>query len=82
MSSDTNLTDDDEGKKVVNAQGDQIGIVSEVKSGSAYIDPDPGITDKVRSKLGWNDADEDTYMLPSDSIDAVTDDEIRLAQDM
>ena len=72
------ITDEDEGKHVVNSNGDTIGIVSSVRSGSAYVDPDPGITDKIMGKLGWNDVDKDDYPLKSSQIDTITDDEIRL----
>lgn len=74
----TQITEDDEGKKVVDESGDEVGIVSNVNHGTAHIDPNPGITDKVKSKLGWGDRDEDTYPLQEEMISSVTDDEIRL----
>lgn len=75
----TNLTDEDEGKAVVNAAGDKIGMVHQIEGDSAHVNPDPGITDKISSKLGWGDADTDeTYELQSTRIDTITDDEIRL----
>lgn len=74
----TNVTEDDEGKKVVNTRGDKVGMVSEVRDGTAYVNPDPGITDTIRSKLGWEDADADDYSLDESRIASVTDDEIRL----
>jgi len=73
-----NVTHEDEGKRVINFQGDEIGVVKEVNNGTAHVDPDPGITDQIRSKLGWNDADQSDYMLQNDRISTVTDDEIRL----
>lgn len=78
----TNITEDDEGKRVVNANGDEIGMVTEVKAGKAYVDPDPGITDKLRSKLGWGDADENDYVLQKNRIGTITDDEIRLKDNL
>jgi hypothetical protein len=74
----TTVTDDDEGKRVVNSSGEAIGMVSTVRDGVAHVDPDPGITDTIRSKLGWGDADEGDYALEATRIDTVTDDEIRL----
>lgn len=74
----TNVMDDDEGKKVVNANGKKVGIVSEVRDGTAYVDPDPGITDSIRSRLGWGDADQDDYRLERNRIGTITDDEIQL----
>lgn len=73
-----NVTDDDEGKAVVDSSGRKIGMVTEVKSGTAYVNADPGLTDSIRSKLGWGEADEDDYALERSRIDTVTDDEIRL----
>lgn len=73
-----NVTEADEGKKVVNESGDTIGRVSEVRGGTAYVDPDPGITGTVMSKLGWDDADQDDHPLEESNIDTITDDEIRL----
>ncbi|WP_380675101.1 PRC-barrel domain containing protein [Salinigranum sp. GCM10025319] len=76
------VTEDDEGKRVVDSHGDTVGMVSEIKNGTAYVDPDPGITDKIRSKLGWGDADKDHYPLKASRIDMVTDDEIRLKSNL
>ncbi|WP_135820921.1 PRC-barrel domain containing protein [Halostella litorea] len=78
----SNITDDDEGKPVVNADGDTVGMVKDVSTGTAHVDPDPGMTDKIKSKLGWGDMDEDTYPLQEANVDAVTDDEIRLKRDL
>ncbi|MDG5760253.1 PRC-barrel domain containing protein [Natronococcus sp. A-GB1] len=72
------FTDDDEGKRVVNAEGDEIGIIETVENGSAYVNPDPGVTDAIRSKLGWGDSDEESYELAERNVETVTDDEVRL----
>lgn len=73
------VTGDDEGKTVVDSNGQKIGMVSEVRSGTAYVDPDPGLTDSIRSKLGWGEADQEDFELEEDRIHTVTDDEIRLS---
>ena len=71
------LTSDDEGKAVVS--GDEtLGRVVDVEHGTAYVDPDPGITDTVKAKLGWDDADVDDFTLEGSRVETVTDDEIRL----
>lgn len=74
----TKITEDDEGKRVVNATGKKVGMVSGVQTGTAYVDPDPGITDSIRSKLGWGNVDQDDFTLQEDRIETITDDEIRL----
>lgn len=75
------LTDADEGKSVV-VEDEKVGIVSEVRGGTAYVEPDPSITDSIKSKMGWNEADGDTYPINDDSISDVTDDEVRLSSRM
>lgn len=72
------LTNDDEGKSVV-VEGEKVGVISEVRSGTAYVNPDPSMTDSIKSKMGWGEADEDTYPINDDSISDVTDDEVRLS---
>ena len=76
----TELTENDEGKPVKTADGEQIGMISGVRGGRAYVDPDAGITDRIKSMLGWEDVDEDDYALAESEIDTVTDDEVRLSR--
>ncbi|RQG96593.1 PRC-barrel domain containing protein [Natrarchaeobius chitinivorans] len=72
------FTSDDEGKRVVDADGEQIGIVETVEGGIPHVDPDPGMTDTIKSKLGWGDSDEETYRLNEQNVESITDDEIRI----
>lgn len=72
------ITEQDEGKRVVDTTGETVGVVAEVRDGTAYVDPDASLTDKLAAKLGWGDRDEDTYPVTTADIDTVTDDEIRL----
>lgn len=72
------ITENDKGKRVVDANGETIGIISGVRGGRAYVDPDPGIGDKILSKLGWDDINEGDYPLDRSKIATITDDEIHL----
>jgi len=74
----TTISESDEGKRVVNANGNEIGRVIEVRGNTAHVDPDPGLTDTIKSKLGWGESDEDTYPLETSNVETITDDEIRL----
>jgi hypothetical protein len=76
----TDLTERDEGKKVVNADGEAIGMISGFRGGQAYVDPDPGITDEIMSTLGWQDVDEGDYAIDSDHVEHITDDEVHLSR--
>jgi len=76
------LTEEDQGKTVVNHDGDEIGVISGFRGGQAYVDPDPGMTDKIMSSLGWADVGEDDYALSEDQVAEVTDDEVRLTSEL
>ncbi|ELY66601.1 hypothetical protein C490_12552 [Natronobacterium gregoryi SP2] len=76
------FTDDDIGKTVVNANGDDVGIVADVEHGTAHVEPDPGITDTIKAKLGWGGTDEAAYPLQEDAISQVTDDAVHLESDL
>lgn len=79
MSSNPELTEADEGKRVVDSGGDEIGRVVEVRGGDAYVDPDPDAADSLKSRLGWGDAQtEETYRLDASHVDAVTDDAVHV----
>ena len=73
------FSEHDEGKQVVDASGEKIGIIADVRSGAAYINPDPSLTDTVLSKLGWKEVNEDTYPLDTARVHLITDDEVRLS---
>lgn len=73
----TALTESDEGKPVV-FNDETVGRVVDVEHGTAYVDPDPGIAETIKSKLGWAEADEETFALDDDAVGEVTDDEVRL----
>lgn len=74
------LTSEDEGKDVYNATGTKIGMVSGVKGDLAYVDPDPKLTDRIRSKLGWDSVDGDDYVLDQGSVAEVSDSAVTLRE--
>jgi hypothetical protein len=74
----TELSESDEGKDVVSSDDQNVGVVKEVDGGTIHVDPDPGITDELKSKLGWSDSGGETYPVSQDDIATVTDGEVRL----
>ena len=80
MTNDIPIDESMEGKRVVTADGDDVGMVSGVRGQTVYVDADPGLTDKITAKLGWDDVKEDDYPLQTDTIERVTDDEIHLSR--
>ncbi|WP_254766530.1 PRC-barrel domain containing protein [Salinilacihabitans rarus] len=75
---DARLTKSDEGKRVLNVDGTEVGRVVEVRDGRAYVEPDPGIADTVKAKLGWGEATADAHPLDDGSVEEITDDAVRL----
>lgn len=76
------LSESDEGKRVLDSEGEEVGMITEVRGKTAYVDPDPGLTDTIRSKLGWGSAADDSFPIQSDKVASITDDEVRLQTDM
>lgn len=76
-----NVTVEDEGKDVIDANGDRIGTVSAVDDGTALVDPVSEINTTVRRALGWSD-EPDVYPLREQSIDAITESTIHLRSNL
>jgi len=76
------ITQEDEGKPVVR-ENDTLGRIVNVEHGTAYVDPDPSVTDTIMSKLGWSDETkrDETYPLADKSVVEVTSDEVRVESD-
>ncbi|RQH01903.1 PRC-barrel domain containing protein [Natrarchaeobius oligotrophus] len=72
------FTGDDDGKRAVDADGEQIGIVETVEGGVPHADPDPGMTDTIKSKLRWGGSNGETYRLDEQNVESITDDEVRI----
>jgi hypothetical protein len=70
--------DVDSGMSVLDDAGEEVGTVATVEGDTAYVDLDPGLTDEVKSSLGFGDTDEDTYALRDEMVDTVDDDGVHL----
>ncbi len=70
------LSPDDQGKDVVDESGQQIGMVAEVEGQTAYVDPEPGLTDRLKARLDWGGHGDDDYPVESAQITEITDDEV------
>ena len=80
MTNDTTIDESAEGKQVISSDGEEVGMVTGVRGDRIYVDPNPGLTDKISSKLGWENIEEDDYSIRENSISRVTDDEIHLGR--
>lgn len=73
------VTEDEEGKRVVDAHGEEIGAVSAVREGTLYVDPNPGLTETITSSLGWGDGDE-SHPIEEERIERITDDAVEITR--
>lgn len=80
----TVLSTADEGKVLMDIEGEEIGVVTEVDTDEqvAYVEPDPSISEAIVQGLGYGDADDDDIEVPADSVETVTDTEIRVTVDL
>ncbi|MEF8821597.1 MAG: hypothetical protein V5A52_04920 [Halovenus sp.] len=80
----TVLSTEDEGKFLMDIEGEQIGIVTEVDTDAqiAYVEPDPDLGESIVQGLGFGDADEDDIEVPADTVETVTDSELRVQRDL
>ncbi|MEF8852581.1 MAG: hypothetical protein V5A44_00280 [Haloarculaceae archaeon] len=78
------LSTADEGKYLMDAEGEQIGIVTEVDTDEnvAYVEPDPDVGEAILQGFGFGDADEDDIEVPGDSVETITDTELRVPRDL
>ncbi|RQG89108.1 PRC-barrel domain containing protein [Natrarchaeobius halalkaliphilus] len=72
------LEKSDEGKRVLNVDGTEVGRIVAVEGGRGYVVPDPGLVSTIRAKLGWGTVPEDGHPLDEGSIEEITDDAIHL----
>jgi hypothetical protein len=72
------LSDGDKGKRVVTSSGEEVGMIKKVVDEGAFVEPDPGITESTRSRLGWGEVEKDDWELISDRVERITDDEVVL----
>ena len=74
----TRITQDEEGKPVVDADGNDIGVIAAVQGGTAHVNIDPGLAETVKAQLGWDEASGDTYPIQPEMIASISTNEVQL----
>lgn len=75
------FTADDVGKTVEDSGGTKIGVVSSVEDDTALVEPDHDAIESIKSGPGWNLNTDETVPVGPDSVDAITDEVVRLESD-
>jgi hypothetical protein len=68
-------TGDETGATVVDTQGREIGMVTDVEGDTMYVDPDASVTEKVMATLDWGDHDDDDYPVPPEIVSDIDRDD-------
>ncbi len=61
-------SEDDRGKDVVDVEGQNIGIVTEVEGDTMYVDTHPSLTEQVMSRLGWSSEGGDSLPVSPEFV--------------
>jgi hypothetical protein len=72
------LSQEDEGKDVTDADGEKVGLLTDVEDGEIYIEPDPSFTERL---FGSSGSDEDDVVVREEQIKTVGGDEVRLSRE-
>ena len=80
----TVLSTADEGKFLMDVEGEEIGVVTGVDAEKqvAYVEPDPGVGEAVLQGFGFGQVDEDDIEVPAESVATITDTEMRVSTDL
>jgi rRNA processing protein Gar1 len=69
---------EDEGKRVVAAEGRRVGTVVNVSGRVAHVKPVPDLSQQMRQRLGWTVKGQETYRLRRGAVEEMSGETIRL----
>jgi hypothetical protein len=72
------FTDDDEGKVVVDASGNTLGLVTQIEGDTAYVDPDPSLTETIKADMGWANSESDEYAVDETAVETKASEKLHL----
>jgi hypothetical protein len=76
-----NFNDSDQGKRIVTADGDEVGMVSRAEGTRLHVTPSENLSRSVRRRLGWSEDDDDVVLRKS-KVDSIAGDEIHLKKNL
>ena len=72
------FTDSDEEKPVLDSDGREVGVVDEIRHGTAFVTPMADLDPPVLAELGWGGDDRDAYRLDGARVETVTNGQVEL----
>ncbi|WP_436912317.1 PRC-barrel domain containing protein [Halosimplex marinum] len=77
MTGRDHVTEADVGKPVVH-DGERVGRVVDYENETAFVDPNPGVTETVAAKLGVEDHGKEAFPLQRELVAGIDDETVRL----
>lgn len=68
----------DKGMIVRTSDGEEVGTVEEVSGDMAQVKPNTSLSQSVRNRIGWTEADQDTYELRHSKVEKIENREVHL----
>jgi hypothetical protein len=68
----------DEGMTVRAENGDRVGTIQKIEGNKAHVKPKSGLSQRIRTRLGWGDDESDVYELPHSRVHRIAGDEVHL----
>lgn len=75
------ITEDEIGKHVLSEDGDKLGMIASVEGTTAFVEPEPGLIDRVKGAVGWESDSDDLIPISEDAVTDITDDEVHLERE-
>jgi hypothetical protein len=72
------FTESDEGTPVLDSDGRELGVVDEVRHGTAFVTPMADLAPPALAELGWGGDGRDAYRLDDALVETVADGRIEL----
>jgi hypothetical protein len=72
------FTESDEGTPVLDSDGRELGVVDEVRHGTAFVTPMANLSPPVLAELGWGGDGREAYRLDDALVETVADGRIEL----
>lgn len=68
----------DKGMTVRTASGDEVGTIEDVTGDVAQVKPNESLSQSIRNRIGWTEADQDHYELRHSKVEKIDDREVLL----
>jgi len=72
------LSTDEEGKRVVDADGTEVGMIADVQHGTAHVEAPDDVVEELKTRFDAGQYGDDTYAIQDDDVADVDDERVVL----